>query len=129
MSEEEKIVDRVSMIDQWKTSGDVYTQDELNAIGELLDLYYKQQKEIEEIRNWKYTIDTIEDLEKLKELDVIKIKGKEYICKDKIKEIQNKYKKEIERLESKKLWNEPVDTIKKNIYTNYYNAYEELLKE
>ena len=50
MSEEEKIIDRVSMIDQWKTSGDVYTQDELNAIGELLDLYYKQQKEIEELR-------------------------------------------------------------------------------
>ena len=49
MSEEEKIVDRVSMIDQWKTSGDVYTQDELNAIGGLLDLYYKQQKEIEEL--------------------------------------------------------------------------------
>lgn len=47
LSEEEKIVDRVSMIDQWKTSGDIYTQDELNAIGELLDLYYKQQKQIE----------------------------------------------------------------------------------
>lgn len=117
MTEEEKIIDRVSMIDQWKIAGDVYTQDELNAIGELLDLYYKQQKEIERIKS----------------LDIYKLIEKwetgQLIHKDKIKEIQNKYKKEIEKLESKKIWNEPVDTIKKNRYTNYYNAYEELLGE
>lgn len=50
------------------------------------------QKEIEElkkenleIRDWKYVIDSYEDLERLKELDLIKIKGKEYISKDKIR--------------------------------------------
>lgn len=61
MSEEEKIVDRVSMIDQWKTSGDVYTQDELNAIGGLLDLYYKQQKEIEELKKKSYKCEYLEE--------------------------------------------------------------------
>ena len=43
MSEEE-IIDRVMMIDQWKVSGDIYTQNELNAIGELLDLYNKEKE-------------------------------------------------------------------------------------
>lgn len=66
MNKEEIIIDRVSMIDQWKTSGDVYTQDELNAIGELLDLYYKQQKEIKELEkeinnNWKDKINKLKE--------------------------------------------------------------------
>lgn len=43
MGEEDKIIDRVMMIDQWKVAGDMYTQDELNAIGELLDLYNKEK--------------------------------------------------------------------------------------
>ena len=38
-----------------------------------------------EIRDWKYVIDSPIDLDKLKELDLIKIKGKEYISVDKIK--------------------------------------------
>ena len=52
----------------------------------------KQSKEIEklkkenlEIRDWKYVIDSPIDLDKLKELDLIKIKGKDYVSKDKIK--------------------------------------------
>lgn len=49
--------------------------------------------------------------------------------KSKVRELQDKYKSKIEKLESKKIWNEPVDTINKNRYTNYYNAYEELLQE
>lgn len=59
----------------------------------ILDLYNKEkeknkelEKENSEIREWKYVIDTCEDLDKLKELDLIKIKGKEYISKDKIRE-------------------------------------------
>ena len=44
MSEEDKIIDRVMMIDQWKVAGDIYTQDELNAIGELLDLYIAEKE-------------------------------------------------------------------------------------
>lgn len=58
----------------------------------ILNLIDNQQKEIEEIkkenleiRDWKYVIDTIEDLDKLKELDLIKIKGKKFINEDKIK--------------------------------------------
>ena len=52
-----------------------------------------------------------------------------FIRKDKIRELQDKYKNKLERLESKKIWNEPIDTINKNRYTNYFNAYEELLEE
>ena len=55
--------------------------------------------------------------------------NKRYISKDKIRKLQEKYKNKIERLESKKIWNEPVDTINKNRYTNYFNVYEELLQE
>lgn len=40
------------------------------------------KRENREIRNWKYTIDTYEDLDLLKRLDIIKIKGKEYIDKN-----------------------------------------------
>lgn len=46
----------------------------------------KLKEENKEIRTWKYTIDTIEDLDKLKRLDIIKIKGKEYLAKSKIEE-------------------------------------------
>ena len=71
----------------------------------ILYLIEKQSKEIEElkkenkeIREWKYIIDSPIDLEKLKELDLIKIKGKEYISKDKIKA-------KIEEVEQWELYN------------------------
>lgn len=85
MSEEEIIVDRVSMIDQWKTSGDVYTQDELNAIGGLLDLYYKQQKEIEKLKEKSYKCEYLEEGAE----EIIK----NSVSKDKIREKMKKVKK------------------------------------
>lgn len=51
MSEEDKIIDRVMMIDQWKVAGDIYTQDELNAIGELLDLYIAEKEKNKKIED------------------------------------------------------------------------------
>lgn len=51
MSEEDKIIDRVMMIDQWKVAGDIYTQDELNAIGELLDLYIAEKEKNKKLEN------------------------------------------------------------------------------
>ncbi len=45
---EEQIIDKVSMIDQWKVSGDSYTQGELDAIGQLLELYYDNKKQLEQ---------------------------------------------------------------------------------
>jgi len=41
-----------------------------------------------EIRDWKYVIDSPIDLDKLKELDLIKIKGKEYISKSIYNELE-----------------------------------------
>ena len=120
MSEEE-IIDRVMMIDQWKVSGDIYTQNELNAIGELLDLYNKEKEKNKELEE-----------KQLKKSGIYEIGidlDDDYIPKSKVRELQNKYKNKIEKLESKKIWNEPVDTINKNRYTNYYNAYEEILQE
>ena len=74
---------------------DHYSSDliiELDDAEIILNLIEKQSKEIEglkkenlEIRDWKYVIDSPIDLDKLKELDLIKIKGKEYVSKDKIK--------------------------------------------
>lgn len=49
--------------------------------------------------------------------------------KSKVKEKIEKYKNKIDKLENKKLWNEPVDTINKNRWTNYINAYLELLED
>lgn len=67
----------------------------------LLNLIEKQQKEIEElkeenkeIREWKYVIDNPIDLQKLSELDVIKIFDKSYIAKDIIKAKIEEYKKQ-----------------------------------
>jgi len=71
--------------------------EEVKQIETILKLIEKQQKEIEELRQWKYTIDTYEDLDKLKELDLIKIKGKEYISKDKIREYKEAYKQKREQ--------------------------------
>lgn len=52
---------------------------------ELIERIKELEQENREIREWKYVIDNPIDLEKLKELDLIKIKGKEYISVDKIK--------------------------------------------
>lgn len=52
---------------------------------ELIERIKELEQENREIREWKYVIDSPIDLEKLKELDLIKIKGKEYISKDEIK--------------------------------------------
>lgn len=62
---------------------------------ELIERIKELEQENREIREWKYVIDNPIDLEKLKELDLIKIKGKEYISKDKIKS-------KIEELKQKK---------------------------
>ena len=58
----------------------------------LKDKIEELKKENLEIRDWKYVIDSYEDLERLKELDLVKIKGKEYISKDIIKEKIEQFK-------------------------------------
>ncbi len=57
----------------------------VNQYGNMLLKISELEKENREIRDWKYVIDSYEDLDKQKELDLIKIKGKQYIAKDKIK--------------------------------------------
>ena len=70
----------------------------------LLDYISKLQKDIEElekenneIRQWKYVIDNPIDLDKLKELDLVKIKGKKYIAETKIQEFRELLIKELDR--------------------------------
>ena len=63
---------------------------------ELIERIKELEQENREIREWKYVIDNPIDLEKLKELDLIKIKGKEYISKDKIKAKIEELENEIE---------------------------------
>lgn len=127
MSEEEKkaIANFKYWIDTNTERGICYLPDYICA--KVLNLIEKQQKEIKElkkenveIRGWKYTIDTIEDLDKLKELDLIKIKGKEYISKDKIREkiemLENELRKNNENIEyTRKLIYTADETIKKEI--------------
>lgn len=97
---EEQIIDKVSMIDQWKVSGDSYTQGELDAIGQLLELYYDNKKQLEQEKEKNKDLE-----EKLKIAVAILTKGtypeknegdndfdKQFIAVDKIKEIINEYK-------------------------------------
>ena len=83
----------------------LYDNKHYEQIETVLNLIEKQQKEIEElkkenleIRDWKYVIDSPIDLDKLKELDLIKIKGKVYISEDKIKAKIEEYREQIEEL-------------------------------
>lgn len=97
---EEQIIDKVSMIDQWKVSGDSYTQGELDAIGQLLELYYENKKQLEQEKEKN------KEYEKQLDLDYV---DKNYISKDKIKdmmkyrefELQQEYKEFEEDVEWK----------------------------
>ncbi len=125
MSEEEK--QAIEILRSFEPDDLVECAIYLQALEKLTNLIDKQQKEIKElkkenveIRGWKYTIDTIEDLDKLKELDLIKIKGKEYISKDKIREkieiLENELRKNNENIEyTRKLIYTADETIKKEI--------------
>lgn len=124
MSEEE-IIDKVMMIDQWKVSGDIYTQNELNAIGELLDLYNKEKEKNKKLQddnikyknandylsslNHKYYEDNVLLLRKNGHIDILKDNihfkyiddEKNYISKDKIKELFKKLNKITSRTDGK----------------------------
>lgn len=49
--------------------------------------------------------------------------------KNKIKAKKEEYQNKIDKLYSKKVWNEPVDTINKNRYVNYINILQLLHNE
>lgn len=98
-------------------------REDTQAIETILNLIEKQSKEIEElkkenkeIRDWKYVIDNPIDLKKLSELDIIKIFGKSYIAKDKIKAKIEEIDKILER-------NLLVDRLR-----DYFKAQKEVLK-
>ena len=92
MSEEE-IIDRVMMIDQWKVSGDIYTQNELNAIGELLDLYNKEKEKNKLLKSYSTNLPENVEMILLTKNDFEKNISTDYISKDKIREKIKEYKK------------------------------------
>ena len=53
---------------------------------------------------------------------------KDYIPKSKVKELRDKYKKEIEKFENKRICDRQ-DLIDERIYRVYYKAYQKLLEE
>ena len=128
-------------INNYKEIQDKYKDDEIQAEierscyfeevpAQAIENLIARNKELEEKNKKleKFFIKYFDDIDK--EFNgLLNHKFIDYIPKSKVKELQDKYKNKIEKLESKKIWNEPVDTINKNRYTNYYNAYEELLQE
>lgn len=110
---EEQVIDKVSMIDQWKVSGDSYTQGELDAIGQLLELYYDNKKQLKQEKEKNKELE-----EKCKEVICVPkgtcflLKPKDVISKDKIKaemediidyfEYVNATSEDMEFLEKKK---------------------------
>lgn len=145
MSEEEKqAIDELKKLKDYKktyyggnwSKVEVCMDNEIKqTIDTILKLIEKQQKEIEELKEITKMYDSvcINTNNKVviadKEYFDSGIFIKKYVSKNKIREKQNKYKKKIEKLENKKIWNEPVDTINNNRYVNYFNAYEELLDD
>lgn len=81
----EKIVDEVIYNDNLETFDNEAPIDIAKAIEDLINKNKELKKENKEIRDWKYVIDNPIDLKKLSELEIIKIFGKSYIAKDKIK--------------------------------------------
>lgn len=82
----------------------------------------KQSKEIEEL---KAKID-VTNWQEMSCKDIIEAK---YISKDKIKAKIEEYQNKIDKMYTKKLWNEPIDTINKNRYVNYVNILQSLLEK
>lgn len=79
---------------------DIYlNKEQVKIIENLIKEIEELKRENLEIRDWKYVIDNPIDLDKLKKLDLIKIKGKEYISVDKIKAKI----KELEKLNEKSI--------------------------
>lgn len=53
MDEEEKVIERLMLMEQWKVSGDICTREELQAIGQLLDLYKELKTTLEQTqKSW-----------------------------------------------------------------------------
>ena len=96
--EEKKAIDNMKSLLLYSKEHEYFSpfqEQEIDDMNIVLNLIEKQSKEIEElkkenleIRDWKYVIDSPIDLDKLKELDLIKIKGKEYVSKDKLIELR-----------------------------------------
>jgi hypothetical protein len=91
MSEEDKIIDRLMMIDQWKVAGDIYTQDELNAIGELIDLYNKEKEKNTLINHlYKNLKDDFESYKKDKDINYLDNNHHKKLVEKSIGQIINK---------------------------------------
>lgn len=92
---------------------------------ELLHFYNQRVSDIIKLEN------KIEDLEN-GDLTTVYLSGfydGEKKWKDKIKAQKEEYQNKIDKLYSKKVWNEPVDTINKNRYVNYINILQLLHNE
>jgi hypothetical protein len=77
----EELKDFITKLQATKDRLDSYDKENTLEIEKLNKEIEELKKENLEIRDWKYVIDSPIDLDKLKELDLIKIKGKEYISK------------------------------------------------
>jgi hypothetical protein len=104
MSEEEIIKKANLIIENHREIDKMMVIEMVDLVQGLLDLYNKEkennkklEEENKEIRQWKYVIDTYEDLDKLKELDLIKIKGKKYIAENRLQEFKDLLIKELDR--------------------------------
>ena len=99
----------------------------VNTVNSYKGQFKKQQEQIEELKekNKELIEGQTDTLEKILAPELLK----KYVSKDKIKAKIEEYKKQIQKLESKKLWEEPVDTIKYNRYVCYINAFLSLLEK
>lgn len=89
-----------------------------------------EESMIEDLRELEAELREKEEYRKANIIDLfIKYSTHCKIDKSKVKEKIKEYDKQIKKLENKKVWNEPADTIIRNRLCNYYNALQELLRE
>ena len=116
--EEKKAIERLEDLLKQRNKIQINTYDLFGTIEIVLNLIEKQQKEIEELKNADLTtvyLNGFYDGEK-------KVKDK---IKAKIEECENKIKK----IRSKKLINEPEDTIIITRYAHYISVLQSLLEK
>lgn len=106
-----------------------YGEEAQKSLNNILNELERLQKENEKLKLINQSLENTKDTCPNMATSGIRCNLKNSIPKQVIRDKIQEYKNKIYKLESKKMWNEPIDTINKNRYVNYINILKELLNE
>ena len=102
----------------------------VNTVNSYKGQFKRQQKEIEELKEKNKTqSDCAEPIERIEEMVNMNWVNHNYIGKDKIKAKIEEYENKIKKIRSKKIINEPEDTIIITRYAHYISVLQSLLEK